>query len=144
VLVRWNLEKFTGAILCYEIGRVFASNFEKTRKKAWGTHCFNSTCYAVAIDGELFPVVLGLLTMAVLVCKKSCENLPLNPRPSHRSQIRLANIPVFVRATEMEVTIVGLQNAGKTSLLRVLAVSDSIPSSLLTRQGVIGVQNCRG
>lgn len=97
MLVRWNLEKFTGAILCYEIGRVFASNFEKTRRKAWGTHCFNSTCYAVAIDGELFPVVLGLFTMAVLVCKKSCENLPLNPRPSHRSQIRLANIPVFVK-----------------------------------------------
>lgn len=27
------------------------------------------------------------------------------------------------RATEMDVTIIGLQNAGKTSLLRVLAVS---------------------
>jgi polynucleotide 5'-kinase involved in rRNA processing len=29
------------------------------------------------------------------------------------------------RATEMDVTIVGLQNAGKTSLLRVLAVSNT-------------------
>jgi hypothetical protein len=72
-LVRYNLEKFTGAILCHEIGRVFAFNFEKTRRKAWETQCFNSTCHAVAIDGELFPVVLGLFTMAVLVCKKSCE-----------------------------------------------------------------------
>ena len=27
------------------------------------------------------------------------------------------------RATEMDVTMIGLQNAGKTSLLRVLAVS---------------------
>lgn len=29
-------------------------------------------------------------------------------------------------ATEMDVTIVGLQNAGKTSLLRVLAVSNIV------------------
>jgi ADP-ribosylation factor-like protein 8 len=39
-------------------------------------------------------------------------------------------------ALEMEVTMVGLQNAGKTSLLRVLAVSSSpsFPSSpCLTR-----------
>lgn len=28
------------------------------------------------------------------------------------------------RSTEMDVTMIGLQNAGKTSLLRVLAVSD--------------------
>jgi GTPase involved in cell partitioning and DNA repair len=28
------------------------------------------------------------------------------------------------RATEMDVTMIGLQNAGKTSLLRVLAVSE--------------------
>jgi len=27
------------------------------------------------------------------------------------------------RATEMDITMIGLQNAGKTSLLRVLAVS---------------------
>ena len=32
------------------------------------------------------------------------------------------------RATEMDITMIGLQNAGKTSLLRVLAVS--IPSDL--------------
>lgn len=31
------------------------------------------------------------------------------------------------RATEMDVTVIGLQNAGKTSLLRVLAVK-TIPS----------------
>lgn len=37
-------------------------------------------------------------------------------------------------ATEMDVTIVGLQNAGKTSLLRVLAVSDRPLISL--RQGL--------
>ena len=30
---------------------------------------------------------------------------------------------VETRATEMDVTMIGLQNAGKTSLLRVLAVS---------------------
>lgn len=29
------------------------------------------------------------------------------------------------RATEMDVTMIGLQNAGKTSLLRVLAVSEN-------------------
>lgn len=29
-------------------------------------------------------------------------------------------------ATEMDVTIVGLQNAGKTSLVRVLAVSEAV------------------
>ena len=28
----------------------------------------------------------------------------------------------YIRATEMDVTMIGLQNAGKTSLLRVLAV----------------------
>jgi len=32
------------------------------------------------------------------------------------------------RATEMDITMIGLQNAGKTSLLRVLAVS--LPSDL--------------
>lgn len=32
------------------------------------------------------------------------------------------------RATEMDVTVIGLQNAGKTSLLRVLAVKKSLPS----------------
>jgi GTPase SAR1 family protein len=30
------------------------------------------------------------------------------------------------RATEMDITMIGLQNAGKTSLLRVLAVSSSL------------------
>jgi len=30
------------------------------------------------------------------------------------------------RATEMDITMIGLQNAGKTSLLRVLAVSPSV------------------
>jgi ABC-type phosphate/phosphonate transport system ATPase subunit len=34
------------------------------------------------------------------------------------------------RATEMDVTVIGLQNAGKTSLLRVLAVKKSLPSSV--------------
>jgi len=77
--------------------------------------------------------------------QEELRNLPLNPGSSHRSQIRcLLTSPSLSRATEMEVTIVGLQNAGKTSLLRVLAVSDSIPSSLLARQGVIGLQNFRG
>ena len=31
--------------------------------------------------------------------------------------------PSLRRATEMDITMIGLQNAGKTSLLRVLAVS---------------------
>ena len=44
----------------------------------------------------------------------------------------------------MEVTIVGLQNAGKTSLLRVLAVSDSIASGLSLVEGVMGMQNWPG
>jgi len=30
---------------------------------------------------------------------------------------------LLCRATEMDITMIGLQNAGKTSLLRVLAVS---------------------
>lgn len=34
------------------------------------------------------------------------------------------------RATEMDVTMIGLQNAGKTSLLRVLSVSKSSPTPL--------------
>jgi ABC-type phosphate/phosphonate transport system ATPase subunit len=34
------------------------------------------------------------------------------------------------RATEMDITMIGLQNAGKTSLLRVLAVSSKINSSI--------------
>lgn len=33
--------------------------------------------------------------------------------------------PSINRATEMDITMIGLQNAGKTSLLRVLAVSIS-------------------
>jgi tRNA U34 5-carboxymethylaminomethyl modifying GTPase MnmE/TrmE len=33
---------------------------------------------------------------------------------------------IGIRATEMDITMIGLQNAGKTSLLRVLAVSDRI------------------
>lgn len=33
---------------------------------------------------------------------------------------------VLHRATEMDVTMIGLQNAGKTSLLRVLSVSPSL------------------
>ena len=37
----------------------------------------------------------------------------------------------------MEVTIVGLQNAGKTSLLRVLAVSGGNPFTLSSRKAVI-------
>jgi GTPase SAR1 family protein len=36
------------------------------------------------------------------------------------------NLLLAGRATEMDITMIGLQNAGKTSLLRVLAVS--IPS----------------
>jgi ABC-type phosphate/phosphonate transport system ATPase subunit len=34
----------------------------------------------------------------------------------------------------MEVTIVGLQNAGKTSLLRVLAVSVSVASNFVVKR----------
>lgn len=36
------------------------------------------------------------------------------------------------RATEMDVTMIGLQNAGKTSLLRVLAVSESFPTPAMS------------
>lgn len=35
------------------------------------------------------------------------------------------------RATEMDITMIGLQNAGKTSLLRVLAVSALLSTSLI-------------
>lgn len=34
----------------------------------------------------------------------------------------MLTISVMYRATEMDITMIGLQNAGKTSLLRVLAV----------------------
>jgi GTPase SAR1 family protein len=37
------------------------------------------------------------------------------------------------RATEMDITMIGLQNAGKTSLLRVLAVCSSSMSVSLFR-----------
>lgn len=36
-------------------------------------------------------------------------------------------LTLAIRATEMDVTMIGLQNAGKTSLLRVLAVGQSRP-----------------
>lgn len=49
----------------------------------------------------------------------------IRSHPGHQSMEKL--LAYFVsRATEMEVTIVGLQNAGKTSLLRVLAVSHTV------------------
>jgi GTPase SAR1 family protein len=39
------------------------------------------------------------------------------------------------RATEMDITMIGLQNAGKTSLLRVLAVSTPTdPFNAITAQ----------
>jgi ABC-type phosphate/phosphonate transport system ATPase subunit len=44
----------------------------------------------------------------------------------------------------MEVTIVGLQNAGKTSLLRVLAVSFSEASASALREGVMRLKENRG
>jgi ABC-type phosphate/phosphonate transport system ATPase subunit len=34
----------------------------------------------------------------------------------------MADSDAIIRATEMDVTMIGLQNAGKTSLLRVLSV----------------------
>lgn len=40
------------------------------------------------------------------------------------------NADIHGRATEMDVTMIGLQNAGKTSLLRVLAVSASVYLSM--------------
>jgi len=41
------------------------------------------------------------------------------------------------RATEMDITMIGLQNAGKTSLLRVLAVSSSVMQSQVDRDADI-------
>jgi len=47
-----------------------------------------------------------------------------------REPIRQILILFFpARAAEMDITMIGLQNAGKTSLLRVLAVS-SIPNAV--------------
>lgn len=41
-------------------------------------------------------------------------------------------LTIVDRATEMDITMIGLQNAGKTSLLRVLAVrSDPIEANVL-------------
>lgn len=48
------------------------------------------------------------------------------------------------RATEMDITMIGLQNAGKTSLLRVLAVSDFPHSLCLPRRTVQGSSVYRG
>ena len=47
------------------------------------------------------------------------------------SQTSDHNRVAVYRATEMDVTMIGLQNAGKTSLLRVLAVSGPHQSLLL-------------
>lgn len=48
----------------------------------------------------------------------------------HASDTRLMDCP-SARATEMDITMIGLQNAGKTSLLRVLAVRLCIVSERL-------------
>ena len=79
--------------------------------------------------------------MAVLVCKKSWRTpLRFQPRSWFIAQA-LANVRALQRATEMEVTIVGLQNAGKTSLLRVLAVSSCPASNLSSDGGVIRMRS---
>ena len=61
------------------------------------------------------------------------QQLPLLPSPycpfrltSHLAACDVIRTDVLSgtrRATEMDITMIGLQNAGKTSLLRVLAVS---------------------
>lgn len=48
----------------------------------------------------------------------------------HASETQLMEFP-STRATEMDITMIGLQNAGKTSLLRVLAVRLYIVSERL-------------
>lgn len=52
------------------------------------------------------------------------EARPTTPFP--RSVLKLANESLLTRATEMDVTMIGLQNAGKSSLLRVLAVGGAL------------------
>ncbi len=51
----------------------------------------------------------------------------LKPRPRRSSFV--LTLCHTQRATQMDVTVLGLQNAGKTSLLRVLAVS--LPGQLV-------------
>ena len=50
--------------------------------------------------------------------------------PLHRRTWEGSKISLGIRSTELNVTIVGLQNAGKTSLLRVLSVGPTfLPES---------------
>lgn len=44
-------------------------------------------------------------------------------RSNNRLKMAIDRCLSVHRATEMDITMIGLQNAGKTSLLRVLAVS---------------------
>jgi stage III sporulation protein SpoIIIAA len=61
-----------------------------------------------------------------VVLVKSCDDAVLRERIFDSKKIGFGEstlISQLCRATEMDITMIGLQNAGKTSLLRVLAVS---------------------
>ena len=55
-------------------------------------------------------------------CAPSCEYHVMRRPASLRCFKGIVDNSHYIRATEMDVTMIGLQNAGKTSLLRVLAV----------------------
>lgn len=57
------------------------------------------------------------------------------PGPSRPGRTLMSSF--VYRATEMDITMIGLQNAGKTSLLRVLAVSSSVMQSQVDRDADI-------
>jgi hypothetical protein len=111
---------FIRAIPCYEHIKSLSITLRRREEKLWQTQSSDSVHCLPSSNGELFPVVLGLFAMAVLVCRN--HQMP-HSVPSWLSAMEKLPANFVSRATEMEVTIVGLQNAGKTSLLRVLAVS---------------------
>lgn len=69
------------------------------------------------------------------------EARPNHPGPFPRSVWKLANESLLTRATEMDVTMIGLQNAGKSSLLRVLAVGGAL---FLSVESILADFRCAG
>jgi hypothetical protein len=79
----------------------------------------------VRLAVETFLVSRSRVNAAVgcPITNASQENISTQSREDEYPITKIANMVYVNRAAEMDITMIGLQNAGKTSLLRVLAVS---------------------